>query len=140
MKTVGPRLQKINEETNQIVKVYETVTELLKENSKYKRPSIEKAVQENTVYHGFRFMYVDRELDPNVIYNMEPTKQIQSQEVGYVAKLDIGQTEILNVFLDDKTTSNMNNNIGGLDNRVKNGTLTQNNHFIRKMFGRTNNN
>lgn len=140
MKTVGPRLQKINEETNQIVKVYETVTELLKENSKYKRPSIEKAVQENTVYHGFRFMYVDRELDPNVIYNMEPTKQIQLQEVGYVAKLDIGQTEILNVFLDDKTTSNMNNNIGGLDNRVKNGTLTQNNHFIRKMFGRTNNN
>lgn len=131
LKTLGPRLQKINDETKQIVKVYETVTELLKENSKYKRPSIEKAVRENTIYHQYRFMYVDRELDPNIIHDMKPTKQIQTQEVGYVAKLPKDKSKILNVYLDKKTAAKMNDyGISGLDNHVKNETLTKDYHYI----------
>ena len=131
LRTVGPRLQKINDETKQIVKVYETVTELLKENSKYKRPSIEKAVKENTIYHQYRFMYVDRELDPNIIYDMKPTRQIQTQEVGYVAKLPKDKSKILNVYLDKKTAAKMNDyGISGLDNHVKNETLTKDFYYI----------
>jgi hypothetical protein len=131
LRTVGPRLQKINDETKQIVKVYETVTELLKENSKYKRPSIEKAVKENTIYHQYRFMYVDRELDPNIIYDMKPTRQIQTQEVGYVAKLPKDKSKILNVYLDKKTAAKMNDyGISGLDNHVKNETLTKDYYYI----------
>ena len=131
LRTVGPRLQKINDETKQIVKVYETVTELLKENSKYKRPSIEKAVKENTIYHQYRFMYVDRDLDPNIIYDMKPTRQIQTQEVGYVAKLPKDKSKILNVYLDKKTAAKMNDyGISGLDNHVKNETLTKDCYYI----------
>jgi hypothetical protein len=131
LRTVGPRLQKINDETKQIVKVYETVTELLKENSKYKRPSIEKAVKENTIYHQYRFMYVDRDLDPNIIYDMKPTRQIQTQEVGYVAKLPKDKSKILNVYLDKKTAAKMNDyGISGLDNHVKNETLTKEHYYI----------
>jgi phage anti-repressor protein len=131
LKTLGPRLQKINDETKQIVKVYETVTELLKENSKYKRPSIEKAVKENTIYHQYRFMYVDRDLDPNRIYDMKPTRQIQTQEVGYVAKLPKDKSKILNVYLDKKTAAKMNDyGISGLDNHVKNETLTKEHYYI----------
>ena len=39
-------------------------------------------------------MYVDRELDPNIIYDMKPTRQIQTQEVGYVAKLPKDKSKI----------------------------------------------
>jgi hypothetical protein len=42
--TVGPRLQKIHPETLELIKVYETVSECMREDSKNKRPSIEKAV------------------------------------------------------------------------------------------------
>jgi hypothetical protein len=131
LKTVGPRLQKINDETKQIVKVYETVTELLKENFKYKRPSVDKAIKENTIYHDHRWMYVDRELDPSIIHNMEPTKQIQTQEVGYVAKLPKDKSKILNIYLDKKTAAKMNDyGISGLDNHVKNETLTKDHYYI----------
>ena len=59
--TLGPRLQKINPETMELVKVYESVSELMKEDNHIKRPSINKAVVENTVYNGFRWAFVDRQ-------------------------------------------------------------------------------
>jgi len=48
--TLGPRLQKINPETLELVKVYESVSEAIKEDYNIKRPSINKAIVENTIY------------------------------------------------------------------------------------------
>ena len=73
--TLGPRLQKINSETFALVKVYECVTEAMNENQQIKRPSINKAVVENTIYNGFRWLLVDRELDPTIIHHIEPTNK-----------------------------------------------------------------
>jgi uncharacterized protein YhaN len=86
--TLGPHLQKINPETFELVKVYESVSELMKENSDIKRPSINKAVVENTIYHGFRWLLVDRELDANKIVKIQPTKITKIQHNGYIAKLN----------------------------------------------------
>ena len=123
--TVGPRLQKINPETMSIVKVYESVAECLKEyNFKVKRPSIDKAVKENTVYSEYRWAFVDRNLDPDVIHNLPPTKITKMQIIGYVAKMNCEKTEILNVYMDRKTAAIENGyaSISALDNSVKNAS------------------
>lgn len=122
---LGPRLQKIHPETLQVLHVYETVTECMKENHALKRPSINKAVRENTVYHGFRWQLVDRELDPHTIQNIEPTKVTKVQKNGYVAKVNQEQTEILHVYLDRKTAAQCNQypSIASLDSAVKNHTI-----------------
>ena len=73
--TLGPRLQKINPETLQLIKVYETVSECMNENNKIKRPSLNKAVIENTVYNGFRWLLVDRNIDATIITTIERTVQ-----------------------------------------------------------------
>lgn len=127
LSTIGPRLQKINPETNQLVKIYETVTEAMNENKNIKRPSIMKAIQENTVYCGYRWLLVERNLDPNVIHNIEPTKITKLQNLGYIAKLNSDKTKILNVYLDRKTASLENGYISSsaLDNPVKNNTLAK---------------
>ena len=124
--TLGPRLQQINPDTITIHKVYESVAECIKEyNYKVKRPSIAKAVTENTIYHGFRWAYVDRDLDANVIANLPNTKQIKIQNIGYVAKINKEKTEIINVFLDRKTTCVLENynSITVLDTPIKNNKL-----------------
>lgn len=128
--TLGPRLQKIHPETLQLLKVYESVNELMKENSEIKRPSINKAVQENTIYNGFRWLLVDRELDPTVIHQIHPTKVVRAQNLGYIAKLNSTKTEILNVYLDRKTAAVENNfqSSASLDPPVKNKTIA-NGHF-----------
>jgi phage anti-repressor protein len=130
--TIGPRLQKINPESMTLIKVYESLVECLKEyNFKVKRPSIMKAIAENTVYYGFRWAYVDRNTDPNIITNIEPTKPTKIQNVGYIAKLNAEKTEIINVYLDRKVAATNNNykSSSALDNPVKNGTITNGHYY-----------
>ena len=125
--TIGPRLQQINPETMTIIKVYESVAECIKEyNFKVKRPSIDKAVTENTIYNGYRWAYVERDNDPTILYQILPTKQTKVQNLGYIAKLNIDKTEIINVYIDRKTAATMNGyqSNSALDTPVKNNTLT----------------
>jgi prophage antirepressor-like protein len=132
MPHLGPRLQKINPESLQLIKVYECVTEAMNEDKTIKRPSINKAINQNTIYRGFRWLLVERNLDPNVIHSIEPTKQIQEQNLGYVAKLNSDKTEILNVYLDRKTAAILNDyqSSSALDNPVKNETISKGNYYI----------
>jgi len=124
--TLGPRLQKINPDTLTLIQVYESVSECMKENYQIKRPSLNKAIAENTIYHGYRWLFVDREFDSNSIQNIQPTKKTKIQNVGYIAKLNKNKTEILNVYLDRKTAAYENNyqSSSALDNPVKNDTIS----------------
>jgi len=131
--TVGPRLQKINPDTMTIVHVYESVAECLKEhNFKVKRPSIDKAVKENIVYNGFRWAYIDRNLDPNILHDILPTKQTRVQNLGYIAKLNTEKSQIINVYLDRKTAATLNgySSSSALDTPVKNVSLTNGYYYI----------
>ena len=129
--TLGPRLQKINPETFKLVRVYETVSELIKEDIKYKRASINKAIIDNTIYHGFRWALVDRDLDPNIV-NIKPTKDIKVQNIDYIAKVNEDKTEIINVYLDRKIACKYNNykSNSALDNVVKNNTKSNGYYYI----------
>ncbi len=130
--TLGPRLQKINPENLQLIRVYESVTELMNEDKHIKRPSIMKSIQENTIYHGFRWQLVERILDPTIVHSLEPTKATKNQNLGYIAKLDANKTEILNVYLDRKTAAIQNSypTHASLDNPVKNGTISNGHYYI----------
>ena len=132
LSTLGPRVQKINPENLQLIKFYESITEVMNENKNIKRPSINKAIQENTIYCGFRWLLVERNLDPNIIHNIEPTKETKIQNIGYIAKVNKQKTEILNVYLDRKSASQLNGypNMSSLDSPVKNCTLTNQNYYI----------
>jgi prophage antirepressor-like protein len=132
--TLGPRLQKINPDTMQLIRVYESASEAMKENHDIKRPSLNKAVVENTVYHGYRWAFVDRELDANVIHNLPPTKKTKQQNLGYVAQLNETKTEICNVYIDRKTAAHFNGyeSASALDNPVKQFTMTRG--FYYKLY------
>ena len=126
--TLGPRLQRIHPDTLQIDKVYETVTECMREyNFQIKRPSLTKSIEQHTVYHGFRWALVARDQDPNVILDVAPTRPTRMQILGYIAKLNPEKTEILNVYLDRKTAAKCNGYISNsaLDNPVKLGTVAR---------------
>jgi hypothetical protein len=131
--TLGPRLQQINPETMTLNKVYDSVAECIKEsNFVMKRPSIVKAINENTVYNGYRWAYVDRDADQTVIANLDPTKQTHVQNVGYIAKLNADKSQILNVYIDRKTAATSNNyaSASALDNPVKNEKQTNGNYYM----------
>lgn len=132
--TLGPRVQQINPETMELVKVYESATQLMNENHSIKRPSLNMAVNANTVYCGFRWMFVDRDQDASKLHDIQPTKPTRVQNLGYIAKLSADQSEILNVYLDRKTAAIMNgyDSSSALDVPVKKGTITKG--HVYKLF------
>ena len=132
--TLGPRLQKIHPDTLELVKVYDSVSEAMKENSDIKRPSMNKAVRENTVYHGYRWLLVDRDLDPSVIHGtVLPTKKTRPQNLGYIAQLDGDKTKIMNVYIDRKTAAHCNGyESSGLDVPVKKSIISRG--FYYKLY------
>jgi prophage antirepressor-like protein len=132
--TLGPRLQKIHPDTLELVKVYDSVSEAMKENSDIKRPSMNKAVRENTVYHGYRWLLVDRELDASVVHDtVLPTKTTRPQNVGYIAQLNGDKTKILNVYIDRKTAAHCNGyESSGLDIPVKKSIVSRG--FYYKLY------
>jgi len=132
--TLGPRLQKIHPDTLELVKVYDSVSEVVKENSDIKRPSMNKAVRENTVYHGYRWLLVDRDLDASVVqHTILPTKKTRPQNLGYIAQLDGDKTKILNVYIDRKTAAHCNGyESSGLDVPVKKSIISRG--FYYKLY------
>ena len=129
---LGPRLQKINPETLQLIKVYESVTEAMNESKNIKRPSVMKAITDNTIYCGFRWLLVERNLDPNVIHEIKPTKETKVQNLGYIAQLDKEKTKIVNVYIDRKTAAHFNGytSSAALDNPVKNNSLANGFYYM----------
>ena len=129
---LGPRLQKINPETLQLVKVYESVTEAMNESKHIKRPSVMKAIAENTIYCGFRWLLVERNLDPNIIHEIKPTKETKVVNLGYIAQIDKDKTNIVNVYIDRKTAANFNGytSSAALDNPVKNNSLANGFYYM----------
>ena len=129
---LGPRLQKINPETLQLIKVYESVTEAMNESKHIKRPSVMKAITENIIYCGFRWLLVERNLDPNVIHEIKPTKETKVQNLGYIAQIDKDKTNIVNVYIDRKTAAHFNGyaSLSALDNPVKNNSLANGFYYM----------
>jgi prophage antirepressor-like protein len=129
---LGPRLQKINPETLQLTKVYESVTEAMNESKNIKRPSVMKAVAENTIYCGFRWLLVERNLDPNIIHEIKPTKETKVVNLGYIAQIDKDKTNIVNVYIDRKTAAHFNGytSSSALDNPVKNNSLANGFYYM----------
>ena len=76
-------------------------------------------------------MLIERNLDPNIINNIQSTKETKVQYLGYIAKLNKEKTEILNVYLDRKTAATINNyqSSSALDNPVKNNTITNGHYY-----------
>ena len=129
---LGPRLQKINPETLELVNYYESVADLMRENPNIKRPTLNKAIVENRVYYNYRWLFVERSMDPNIIHNISPTKESIHKEMGYIAKINQEKTEILNVYIDRKTgaSDNQFESLSALDNPVRSGKLTNGFYYM----------
>ena len=129
---LGPRLQKINPETLELVNYYESVSDLMRENPNIKRPTLNKAIVENRVYYNYRWLFVERSMDPNIIHNISPTKESIHKEMGYIAKINQEKTEILNVYIDRKTGASDNgfDSLSALDNPVRSGKLTNGFYYM----------
>lgn len=89
-------------------------------------------MKKNIAYFGYRWRYVERTLDPNVIHgDIVPTQAHKEKVMGYVAKLTADRSQILAVYINRKTASTMNGySSSGLDNPIAKDTVTKGHRYM----------
>ena len=127
----GPKVQQINPDTFELIKVYRNATEVIN-TLKIPRSSLTKAINENTIYKNYRWSFVETDQDESVV-TINPTRVLKKlQNNGYIAKLNKEKDTILNVYLDRRTASMLNNynSVAYLDDYVKSGKPVGNYYYV----------
>ena len=130
--SLGPYVQQLNPETLHLVNVFNSVAEVCT-TLNVSRSSLTKACRENTIFNDYRWHLVERELDPNKIEHVQPTRSLEKvPQLGYIAKINKDKTEIIHVYLDRKTASIKNNynSVSYLDYFVKNNKIVDDHYYV----------
>jgi len=136
----GPFVQMLDRDTFDIVRTFQGQTDAVREYSRTKTPGepdisiagLNGAVDNSSVYHGFRWFFVDRDKDPLAKYDIPPTNEdIRLVSPGWIAQLNWHKTEIISVFPDQKSAGEANGfrARGSVCLSIKNGAAAGKNHF-----------
>lgn len=126
---LGKKIQQINPDNMQLVKVFESIADVSK-TFKFPKSSVTKAIQENTIYKNFRWAYDDEEV--------QPTRSLKkNQNSGYVAKLNSAKDKILAVYLNGQVASKENGyeSVAYLDAYIKSGKQVDGVYYVRYHDG-----
>ena len=92
--------------------------------------SLKQASQNNTIYKGFRWLYVNRNEEPPP--ELEPTKETKhvSPEVQFIAMIDIKKTKILAVYSNQKeAVESRNMKCTGFTRAIKQQSLSSGHYW-----------
>ena len=84
------------------IKMYNGPAEVERQNATFSPTPLKSASRNNTIYKGFRWLYVNRNEEPP--QELEPTKETKniSPEVQFIAMIDVKKTKILAVYSNQK--------------------------------------
>jgi phage anti-repressor protein len=96
----GKRIQAIDPDNlNVVVKVYDSMIYALRDTEcNYIKRNIQKAIQNNTIYKGYRWMFIEHGCDPNVVVNIQPTVKSRQTELQTILQLNKDKSEIIESY------------------------------------------
>lgn len=102
--TNGKKVQIYSQDGKTLIKTYDTSLNA-QVDPKLDSPTagcITKAIEEKTIYKGYRWALLDREEDDGTVQEIGETVASKKINVGYVAMLNLDKNKIENVFPDSK--------------------------------------
>lgn len=102
--TNGNKIQIYSEDGKTLIKTYQTHMDACADPN-IDAPTggcINKAAEEKTVYKGYRWALLERDMDDNTVQDIGETVKSKKVNIGFVAMLNLDKTKIENVFSDAK--------------------------------------
>jgi hypothetical protein len=97
--TRGRKIQEIDPDNLSVIKnLYPSMIHVLRENTNYEKASIQRAIKNNLIYKGSRWLFVEHNQNPNIINNIKETVSSNQRENNYILKVNSDQTEIVECF------------------------------------------
>lgn len=95
----GRQIQEIDPDNLDVIKkIYKSMIYALRENSGYEKHAIQKAIKNNTIYKGSRWLYVEHHQNPNIVNNISPTVDSSQPEQKCIVKINKERTKITECF------------------------------------------
>ena len=103
----GPKIQRYSEDGRELIRTYAGHTEASRDVTLDRPipPLIRNHAHARTVYKGFRWAELDRDLPDDTIQDIGETVESKTVRKGMVAMIDIDKTRIMQVFCDKKEAS-----------------------------------
>ena len=59
---------------------------------------VQNAINTNTIYKDFRWLFVEKNQDSNIVHNIKKTVQKRKKNTDYVLKLNLEKTKVLHTY------------------------------------------
>lgn len=131
-KPKGRKVQKIDSENlNVLLEVYESMIYALRdpENKGFTKSGIQAAAKNNTLYKGYRWNFVEKDEDPNVISITDTNKGNNPSIIDTIVKINSTRTKIIDTFYTKNDTAK-NLNIG----KVRMKKIIENNELHNEHY------
>lgn len=131
----GCKIQKYTT-TGEYIKTYHSLIEAIRieekdTDNKISISGLKKAIEKKTIYKGFRWLYLNRDLPDDTLQDIGESKNIINQNLELIAMLDINKENIINVFPDQKTAAQSRNlkSVCGIQNSIRLNRLCSGHYF-----------
>jgi prophage antirepressor-like protein len=106
----SPKVYQYDANTLELLNIYDSVIDVIRRFASSSQSALKLAAKNNTIYKNYRWLLVDR--NTTEIPVLEPTKQIRTQAIEYIAMIDIKRTKIMEVFSSQKQAAEARNLAG----------------------------
>lgn len=133
----GTKIQRYTPDGKTLLETYPGCAEAARD-SKLNAPvaaSIRLAIADKTVYKGYRWAALDRAKPDDTIQDIGPTSDAKTTRQGFVAMLNLTQTQIVKVFCDQKAAAEDRQfkGVAAISNAIKRGSKSGG-HMFRMWY------
>ncbi len=127
--TRSPRVYQYDAETLELLQIYDSIIEVIRRFASSSQSALKLAAKNNTIYKNYRWLVVDR--NTTDIPVLEPTKQIRTQSIEYIAMIDIKRTKIMEVFSSQREAAESRNLAGfsTISRAIKNQSISSGHYW-----------
>jgi prophage antirepressor-like protein len=120
----SPKVYQYDPQTLELIQVYDSVITFTRHFNSSSGSGLREAAKNYSIYKGFRWVLADRDvIDPPI---PNPTVELRTQSVEFIAMIDIKKTQILAVFPSQKEAA-MSRNLAGfstISRAIKQGSIS----------------
>jgi prophage antirepressor-like protein len=132
--TRSPKVYQFNPETLELIKIYDSIIDVIRNFYGSSPTGLKEAVKKNTIYKYHRWLLVDRDITNISEIKLQPTVKAISQNIEYIAMIDIQQKKILDVFPSQKDAA-LSRNLAGystISRAIKQNSISSGHYW--KLF------
>jgi prophage antirepressor-like protein len=100
--TRSPKVYQLEPETLDVINIYDSIIDVIRDFPSSSPSALKEAAKKNTIYKYYRWLFVDRTIKNISELVIPPTIKSISQNIEYIAMIDIQQTKIMDVYASQK--------------------------------------